>query len=105
MKTKVFSMLSAILALLVFSSAATAQVTQQTDTVKYVIVDLTTGDTVDVIYDEVKYVTINRKTGLPLDYYLITNTMDTVHGMTGLVVNNRLVVGEDKKFKLDEAKV
>ena len=105
MKTKLFSLLSAILAVLVFSSAATAQVTQQTDTVKYVIVDLYTGDTVDVIYDEVKYVTINRKTGLPLDYYVITNSMDTVHGMTGLIVNNSLMLGEDKKYKLDSAKI
>ena len=112
MKTKVFSLLSVILTVLVFSSKAqdtTAkqnnQMANQTDTTKYVIVDLYTGDTIDVIYDEVKYVTLNRVTGLPVDYYIITNTMDTVQGITGLVVNNNLLLGQDKKYKLDETKV
>jgi len=107
MKRKVFSLLSGILAILVFGTSATAQVTEtvKIDTTKYFIVDLYTGDTVDIVYDEVKYVAINKKTGLPLDYYVITNSMDTVHAMTGLVVNNRLLLGEDKKYKLDDAKI
>lgn len=107
MKTKVFSLLSGIIAGLVIGSSATAQVTEtvKTDTTKYFIVDLYTGDTIDVVYDDVKYVAINKKTGLPLEYYVITNTMDTVHAMTGLVVNNRLLLGEDKKYKLDDAKI
>ena len=109
MKTKVFSLLSVILTVLVFSSKAqdttAKQNNQMPDTTKYVIVDLYTGDTIDVNYDEVKYVTVNRVTGLPVDYYIITNTMDTVQGITGLIVNNALILGTDKKYTLDPLKV
>src|SRR6266540_4966802 len=66
--------------------------------------DLYTGTPVDIYYDTVRYMTINRKTRMPVDYYVINNE-DTVHGMTGLVVNNMLVKTPDGKYKLDERKV
>lgn len=65
--------------------------------------DLYTGTPVDIYYDTVRYMTINRKTRMPVDYYIINE--DTVHGMTGLVVNNMLIKSPDGKYRLDERKV
>ena len=75
----------------------------RTDTT-YTIVDLYTGQPIDIWYDPAKYVTINRATSQPVDFYVVNNT-DTVHGVTGLVVNGMILKEKDNKYKLDNSKV
>lgn len=82
----------------------------QTDKNKYVIVDLYTGQTVDVYYDTVSWKTINRTTNMPVDYYIIQYEdagmrPDTVHGITGLIVNDLMWQNAEGKWILNEAKV
>lgn len=67
-------------------------------------IDLYTGTPVDIYYDTVQFAAINRESREPVDYYIIT-TMDTVHGMTGLIVNNMLIKTPEGKYKLDEDKI
>jgi len=75
-----------------------------TATVTYTYVDLYTGKPIDIYYDPKRYITINRATNLPVDFYVINN-VDTVHGMSGLVVNGMLLKEKDGKYKLDNGKV
>lgn len=76
----------------------------------YTIIDLNTGEEVSVFYDTVSWRTINKTSNLPVDYYIIrygntTMTPDTVHGVTGLVVNDLITLNGDGKWTLNEAKV
>ena len=104
MKTlqKLTGLFVAILATIV----ATAQ-TPASDA--YTIVDLNTGETINVYYDSEKFQTINKATTQPVEFYIITyantETSDTVHGVTSLIVNNLIVKNGDGKWKFDDAKV
>jgi hypothetical protein len=75
----------------------------------YTIVDLNTGEKVDVYYDTKTYRTINNATSQPVDFYIITyeNTLasDTVHGVTQLIVNNMVRKNGEGKWEFDDAKV
>jgi hypothetical protein len=70
----------------------------------WTLTDLYTGEPVDIYYDTTRYVTINRATNMPVEYYVINN-VDTVQGMTGLVVNNMLIKQPNGKYKLNNKKV
>jgi hypothetical protein len=77
---------------------------------KYVIVDLYTGEAIDVYYDTVSWRTMNKVSNMPVDYYVIrysdnTTIPDTVHGVTGIIVNDLIVKNSDGKWMLDEARV
>lgn len=76
---------------------------------KYTIVDLYTGETIAVYYDTVKWRTINVATTSPVDYYVISyeNSLikDTVHGVTGLIVNNLIWKDTEGKWQFDENRV
>jgi hypothetical protein len=93
------------------SFASVAQtITTNTTTNKYVIVDLTTGQTIDIYYDTVTWRSVNRVTTMPVDYYIIRyeNTdlrPDTVHGVTGLIVNDLLVKNNEGQWVFDNQKV
>jgi hypothetical protein len=101
-----------ILSLFLLLGFAIKSLYAQTDTtmradkteVVYTYVDIYTGLPIDIYYDPTRYVTINRTTNLPVDYYVI-NSADTVHGMSGLVVNGMLLKEKDGKYKLDNGKV
>jgi hypothetical protein len=67
-------------------------------------VDLNTGAPVELVYDTVRYMAINKTTRQPVEFYVVNN-VDTVHGMTGLIVNNMLVRPATGKIRLDERKV
>jgi hypothetical protein len=77
----------------------------QTDSAKqYTIVDLGTGQPIDIYYDNATWRTMNRMNKAPIEFYVV-NGVDTVHGATGLVVNNMLVKNADGAFALDAARV
>ena len=75
----------------------------------YKIIDLNTGETVEVYYDETSYRTINRANTQPVDYYVVVYDdvalpADTVHGITGLIVNN-MIRNKEGKWEFDDNKV
>lgn len=70
----------------------------------WTVTDLYTGQPVDIYYDTVRYLTMNRATNMPVDYYVINN-VDTVQGMTGLIVNNMLIKEPNGKYNLNDQKV
>ena len=99
---KVASILAGFLFFLFTSLSSHAQVTQ------YKIVDLYTGETITVLYDTVQWRTFNKVTNTPVDYYVIVhenNVRDTVHGVTGIIVNNMITQGSDGKWVFMEDKV
>ena len=74
------------------------------------VVDLYTGEAIDVYYDTVSWKTMNRATKMPVDYYVIrysdgTTLPDTIHGVTGIVANNMLLKNSDGKWQFNEAQV
>lgn len=76
----------------------------------YKIIDLSTGEEITVYYDTVSWKTINKTSNLPVDYYIVRYgnsalAPDTIHGVTGLVVNDLLMLNNDGKWTLNEAKV
>lgn len=100
-----------VLSLFMLLGFAIKSLHAQTDTtmrdtamVTYTFMDLYTGQPIDIYYEPARYVTLNRATNLPVDFYVI-NSADTVHGMSGLVVNGMLLKQKDGKYKLDEGKV
>lgn len=77
---------------------------------KYVIVDLYTGEAIDIYYDTVSWKTMNKTTKMPVDYYVIryadANTLpDTVHGVTGIISNNLIWKNKDGKWMFNDAQV
>lgn len=92
---------SALLLLLVFSCQGMAQTDNAVTNTnasekKYTIIDLSTGETLDVYYDTLSWRTINRMNSQPVEYYIVRysdpNVMpDTVHGITGIIVNDLIV--------------
>jgi hypothetical protein len=76
---------------------------------KYSLIDLSTGETIDVYYDTLSWTTVNRVTTKPVDYYIIRYTdvsmmPDTVHGVTGIIVND-LIRKTDAGWAFDDARV
>jgi hypothetical protein len=106
---------SALLLMLIFSCQGMAQtddarVTHDSEK-KYTIIDLSTGESIDVYYDTLSWKTINRLSNQPVDYYIIRyadNTMmpDTVHGITGIIVNDLIVRNDANQwaFRTDRVK-
>jgi hypothetical protein len=73
----------------------------------YTIVDLNTGQTLDVYYDTLTWKTINRTNNSPVDFYVVRydeKTSDTVHGVTGLVVNS-MITQKEGKWDFNDARV
>lgn len=70
-------------------------------------VDLNSGKTVDVWYDTDKGYTADRTTGNRVDLYVNTVTNDTLYGFgdDAVIVNHAVIMGDDGKWKLDEAKI
>lgn len=101
------------LAFFTVSSSINAQVNPAdpatAKTSDYTIIDLSTGETVDVYYDEMNWKTINKTNNQPVDYYVINyndkTTPDTVHGITGIIVNGMIWKNTEGKWAFDEAKV
>ena len=89
---------------------AQAQVVTTNTKTEYTIVDLSTGETIDIYYDTVTWKSINRVSKLPVDYYVIryadaTKMPDTVHGVTGLIVNDLIWKNDEGKWMFNDAKV
>jgi len=75
---------------------------------RYTIVDLYTGEIVTVYYDTVSWRTINRTSNMPVDYYVIMHdngARDTVHGITGIIVNDLIWKNADGKWVFNDDKV
>jgi hypothetical protein len=84
---------------------ALAQQGNAQDPVKtYTIVDLRTGQTIDIFYNPTTWQTFNKTTNTPVEFYVIDGR-DTVHGPTGLVVNNMLMRNTEGFYTLDAARV
>lgn len=110
MKTIALSVIGGMMALgssFMASAQTPISVTTPADPA-YTIVDLYTGQTLDVYYDTVSWRTMNRVTNQPVEFYVIrydeVTPADTVHGVTGLVVNN-LITQKDGKWNFDGGKV
>lgn len=75
---------------------------------KYTLVDLATGEKIAIYYDTVAWKTINKTTSQPVEYYIIQyndNTpADTVHGVTGIIVNN-LITNSNGQWMFNDTKV
>lgn len=102
-KRKITRKIFACFIALSIAAIATAQ------TPSYTIMDLNTGETIDVYYDVATWRTINKANSEPVDFYVIsypaTATYDTVHGITGLVVNNMITKNGEGKWAFDDTKV
>jgi hypothetical protein len=65
------------------------------DTGRYDITDLNSGQPVELYYDTAHWRAMNRSTNQPVEYYVIhyrdSRVPDTVHGVTGLIVNGMVV--------------
>lgn len=85
------------------TTATVTDVEATTTTASYV--DLGTGQTVEVRFDENNRNAINLATNEPLEFYVDANTLDTFYGKTGTVVNNAIWRTEEGKYKLDDNKV
>jgi hypothetical protein len=97
----------AVLLLLLFFIAPFSSFAQKD---KYVIVDLASGETIDIYYDTLSWKTMNKTSSMPVDYYIIrysdnTTPPDTVHGVTGIIVNNMIQKNTDGKWMFNEARV
>lgn len=75
---------------------------------KYTLVDLATGEKIDIYYDTATWKTINKTSSQPVEYYIIryndTTPADTVHGVTGIIVNN-LITNSNGQWMFNDAKV
>ena len=99
----------AVVLLMATGFSAGAQVVTTAKESKYVIVDLNTGEPIDIYYDTVTWRSINRASNVPVEYYIIRYENadmrpDTVHGVTGLIVND-LLIQNDGKWAFNDAKV
>ncbi len=68
-------------------------------------VDLSSGEKVDLWYDQSQGRTINRVTNEPVDFYINSRTGDTIYGSGRYVVNNMIIRSDDGKWKLDDTKI
>jgi hypothetical protein len=76
----------------------------------YQVLDLYNGEPIEVYYDTVTWRTVNVQTKAPVDYYVIRYKAtdmkpDTVHGITGIVVNDLLMKNAEGKWTLNDARV
>jgi hypothetical protein len=72
--------------------------------------DLKTGEKIYLLYDTVNWVSKNRVTSVPIDYYIIgypdgTKPADTIHGITGLIVNGMLTKNSQGQWMFNDARV
>jgi hypothetical protein len=79
-------------------------------TPSYTIVDLNSGQSIYVYYDDATWRTVNKATNEPVEYYIVRYNdpvypADTVHGITGLIVNNLIWKNDEGKWKFNDAKV
>ena len=77
---------------------------------KYYIIDIYSNDTLDIYYDTLTWRTMNRVSNQPVEYYIIrysdpSMAPDTVHGVTGIIVNDLIVKTDDNKWAFNENKV
>lgn len=91
-------------------SSSAQKITTNSTTNKYIIVDLNTGETIDIYYDTVTWRSINRVNTMPVEYYIIRYENpdmrpDTVHGVTGLIVNDLLVKNNEGQWVFNDARV
>lgn len=115
MKTKTMKFyLPALTLFLAFTTPLLAQnetvVTKAPTDKKYSIIDLSTGETVDVYYDTLTWTTVNRVTTKPVDYYIIRYTdasmmPDTVHGVTGIIVNDLIWKDNAGQWAFNDSRV
>ena len=68
-------------------------------------VDLNTGKTVKLEKDEATGRMVNVETRKPVDIYVNTNTKDTIYGVTGEVINGKVILLEDGKYKYGDLKI
>ena len=108
MKTLVSRLVSVCIAALITVGSNAQTNPAVTIDSKYKIVDLSTGEAIDIYYDTVSWRTVNKSTTQPVDYYIIRydNNVapDTVHGVTGIIVNN-LIWNDNGKWAFNDAKV
>jgi hypothetical protein len=108
---KIYKIIVAVFSLVLIAASASAQtISTNASTNKYVIVDLSTGEPIDIYYDTVSWRSINRVNSAPVEYYIIryenpAMMPDTVHGVTGLIVNDLIMKSNDGKWMFNEAKV
>jgi len=102
------NILSIVGLLFAFSLAAQVTTTVQMPR-KFYILDLYSSDTLDIWYDTTTWRTMNRSTNAPVDFYVIRYTdtkmaPDTVHGITGIIVNDLIVKADGDKWTFNEQK-
>lgn len=109
MKTNKFILiLTGLVVGIMLSAESIGQITPAREP-KYSIVDLYTGETITVYYDTVGWRTINRVSNAPVEYYVIvyenSPSRDTVHGITGIIVNDLIVKNNEGKWVFNEDRV
>lgn len=67
--------------------------------------DLNNGKQVKLVKDESTGMMLNADTKQPVYIYVNTETHDTIYGVTGEVINGRVVKLEDGKFKYGSLKI
>jgi hypothetical protein len=68
-------------------------------------VDLKTGQSTDLYYDNDKKMTYSSVNNEPVDLYVNVTTGDTVYGRGRYIVNNYVVKTPEGTYKLDDSKV
>jgi hypothetical protein len=104
---KLASMLLTGVAAMFININVNAQSSPSTE-LKYKIVDLSTGQQITVMYDTVQWRTFNTLTNQPVEYYVVvheTGMPDTVHGVTGIIVNNLIWRNPEGHWVFNEDKV
>jgi hypothetical protein len=104
------SLLPFILLLIAIILLLTQKAAAQTDTSKYTITDLRSGDPVELYYDTAVWKSMNRTTNQPVEYYVIHYTdpskkADTVHGITGLIVNGLVWKNDAGNWQMNNARL
>lgn len=67
--------------------------------------DLNRDKSVKLVKDENTGIMVDAETRQPVYIYVNTNTKDTIYGVTGEVINGKVVKLEDGKFKYGDLKI
>jgi hypothetical protein len=67
--------------------------------------DLNREKSVKLVKDENTGIMVDADTRQPVYIYVNTNTKDTIYGVTGEVINGKVVKMEDGKFKYGDLKI
>ena len=67
--------------------------------------DLNRGKTVKLVKDENTGMMVDADTRQPVYIYVNTETKDTIYGVTGEVINGKVVKLEDGKYKYGDLKI